>query len=123
MEKFGGKDALDYFAKDIPKGNEFLKRWCHINPQTAHAKQHKHVDFIPRNVIDHHQLIVEGGVGFFCNGKVIPRNDEGNWKMSFNYKRANSLGFSTEVKIGDSVFTSGGGTFGRSALWVFDCRN
>ena len=26
MEKFGGNDALDYFAKDIPKDNEFLKR-------------------------------------------------------------------------------------------------
>ena len=122
VEKFGGKDALDYFAKDIPKSNEFLKRWCYINSQTAHGKQHKHVDFIPRNVIDHHQLVVEGGVGLFCNGKVIPRNDEGNWKMSFHYEGANSMGLSTEVKIGDSVFTSDGGTFGRSALWVFDCR-
>jgi hypothetical protein len=68
VDRFGGKDALDYFAKDIPKGNEFLKRWSHINSQTAYVKQHKHVDFIPRNVIDHHQLIIEGGIGIFCNG-------------------------------------------------------
>ena len=26
VERFGGNYALDYFAKDIPKDNEFLKR-------------------------------------------------------------------------------------------------
>ena len=82
-------------------------------------KQHKHVDFIPRNVIDHHQLIIEGGLGLFCNGKIIPRNNDGNWKMTFNYEGSNSLGFSTEVKIGDSVLKNESGIFGRSALWVF----
>jgi hypothetical protein len=43
--------------------------------------------------------------------------------MTFNYEETNSLGFSTEVKIGDSVFKNACGSFGRSALWVFDCRN
>ena len=54
-------------------------------------------------MIDHHQLILKCGLDFFCNEKVIPRNDDGNWNMSFNYEGTNSLGFSTEVKIGDSV--------------------
>ena len=31
-----------------------------------------------RNVIDHHQLIVEGDIGIFCNAKVIPRNNDEN---------------------------------------------
>jgi hypothetical protein len=35
----------------------------------------------------------------------------------------NSLGFSEEVKIGDFVFKSIGGIFGRSALHVFDYLN
>ena len=74
MVRFGGNDALDYFAKDILKGNKFLKRWCYINTQTTYVKQHKHVNFIPRNVIDHHQLIIEGDTGK-------------NWKMTFNYER------------------------------------
>ena len=74
-------------------------------------------------MIDHHQLIIEGGLGFFCNRKVIPRNDDGNWKMTFNYEGTNSLGFSTEVKIGDSILKNDSGIFGRSALWIFDCRN
>ena len=43
--------------------------------------------------------------------------------MSFNYEGTNSLRFSTEVKIGHSVFKNDSGIFGRSALWVFDCRN
>ena len=76
--RFSGNDALDYFAKDIPKGNEFLKRWSHINSQTTYIKQHKHVGFMPRNVIDHHQLIIEGDLSLFCNGKIIPRNDDGH---------------------------------------------
>ena len=109
VERFGGNDALDYLAKNILKGNEFLKRWRHINSQTTYVKQHKHVDFIPRNVIDHHQLIVKGGGGLFFNGKVMPRNDDGNWKMTFNYEGTNSLGFSTEVKIGESVLKNGSG--------------
>ena len=50
----------------------------HIKCQTAYVKQHKHVDFIPHNVIDHYQLIVEGGTDFFCNEKIMPRNDDGN---------------------------------------------
>ena len=78
VEKFGGNDALDHFAKDILKGNAFLKRWSHINSLTAYVKQHKHVDFMLCNVIDHHQLIVEGDIGIFCNAKVIPRNDDEN---------------------------------------------
>ena len=125
VKRFGVNNALDFFAKDIPKDNEFLKQWSHINSQITYVKQHKHLDFIPRNVVDHHQLIVEGGTGLFCNGKVMPRNDDGNWKMTFNYERTNSLGFSTEVKIGESVFKNDSGTFGRSAfnLWAFDCRN
>jgi hypothetical protein len=36
--------------------------------------------------------------------------------MTFNYEGTNSLGFSTEVKIGDSVFKNACGSFGRSAL-------
>ena len=123
VERFGGKDALDYFAKDIPKDNEFLKRWSHINSQTAYVKQHKHVDFIPHNVIDHHQLIIEGSLDLFCNGKVIPRKDDGNWKMTFNYEGTNSLGFSTEVKISNSILKNDSGIFRRSALWVFYYRN
>ena len=119
MKRFGRNNALDFFAKDIPKNNKFWKRWSHINSQTACVKQNKHVDFIPRNVVDHHQLIVEGGTGFFCNGKVMPQNDDENWKMIFNHE--NSLGFSTELKIGKSVFKNDSGTFERSALWVFYC--
>ena len=72
VERFGENDALDYFAKDIPKGNDFLKRWSHINSQTTYVKQHKHVDFIPRNVIDYHQFIIEGGLGFFTMEKLFP---------------------------------------------------
>ena len=72
-------------------------------------------------MIDHHQLIIEGGFGLFCNGIVIPRNDDANWKITFNYEEKNYLGFSTEVKIGDSIFKNDSGIFGRSALWIFDC--
>lgn len=54
-----------YFAKDIPKDNEALKRWSHINPQITYVNQHKHVDFIPHNIIDYHQFIIKGGVRFF----------------------------------------------------------
>ena len=53
----------------------------------------------------------------------MPRNDDENWKITFNYEGTNSLEFSTEVKIGDSIFKNDSGTFGRSALWIFDCRN
>ena len=49
---FGEKYALDYCSKDISKGNEFLKQWSHINSQTIYVNQHKHVDFIPHNIID-----------------------------------------------------------------------
>ena len=43
----------------------FFERWSHINSQTTYIKQHKHVDFISRNVIDH-QLIIEDDLGFFA---------------------------------------------------------
>ena len=71
VERFGRNDALDYFAKNNPKENEFLKRWSHINFQTAYIKKHKHVDFIPRNVIDHHQLIIEGSLDIFAMKKLF----------------------------------------------------
>ena len=122
VEKFGGKDALDYFARDIPKGPDFQKQWSHINLQTAFGKQRKHVDLIPRNVIDHHLLVSNGGLGLFSNGKVIPRNEDGDWKMIFDYEGGGGLGFSTQVKTGDSIFNSNGGSLGRNALWVFDYR-
>ena len=63
-------------------------------------------------MIDHHQLIIESGLDFFCNRKVIPRNDDGNLKITFNYEGKNSLGFSTEVKIGDSILKNESGIFG-----------
>ena len=62
-------------------------------------------------------------MGLFCNEKVISRNDDENWKMIFNYERTNSLDFSMEVKIGDSILKNDSGIFERSALWVFYCRN
>ena len=43
--------------------------------------------------------------------------------MTFNYKKTNSLEFSTKVKIGDSVLENDSGIFGRSVLWIFYCRN
>ena len=110
VEKFGRINVLDFFAKDIPKVNEVLKRWSHINSQATYVKQHKHVDFIFCNVIDHHQLIVEGGADIFCNRKIMSRNDDGNWKMTFNYGGTNSLGFSTDVKIDEFVLKNDSNT-------------
>ena len=43
--------------------------------------------------------------------------------MTFNYEGIISLGFSTEVKIDDSIFKNDSGIFGRSSLWVFYCQN
>ena len=71
IKRFVENDALDYFTKDIPKGYEFLKQWSHVNSPKTYVKQHKHVDFIHRNVIDHPLLIMENGLKFFCNGKVF----------------------------------------------------
>ena len=39
--------------------------------------------------------------------------------MSFNYEGTNSLGFSTEVEIDDSVLKNDSGMLRRSALWFF----
>ena len=71
MKRFGENDALDCFAKDILKSNECLKRWSHINSQTTYVKKHKHVDFIPHNVNDHHQLIIYGCPIFFAMRKLF----------------------------------------------------
>ena len=97
-----------------------MKRWSHISSQTTYVKQDKHVDFVPCNVIDHHQLIIESSTSLYSNRKAIPRNDDGNWKMTFNYEMTNFLGLSTEVKIGNYVLKNDSGHFGRSALWTFD---
>ena len=37
-KKNGRKNILDYFAKDIPKDIEFLKRWSHNNFQTTYVE-------------------------------------------------------------------------------------
>ena len=38
VKKNGRKNILDYFAKDIPKDIEFLKRWSHNNFQTTYVE-------------------------------------------------------------------------------------
>ena len=50
--------------------------------------------------MDRFQLIIIGGLDFFCNWKVIPRNDDQNWKMIFNYEGTIFLKFLTKNKIG-----------------------
>lgn len=42
--------------------------------------------------------------------------------MIFDYEGGDGRGFSTQVKIGDSIFNSNGGFLGRNTFWVFDCR-
>jgi len=112
--------------QDIPKGPHFQKYWSHINPQTGYDKQHKHVDLIPHDVIDHDSMVSRDGLGLYFNGKAIPRSEGGNWKLNFDYERAAELGFHIQIKISDSIFKSNAGSLGRSALWMFlgmfDCR-
>ena len=122
MEIFGGNDVVDYFARDIPNDNDVLKRWSHISSQTTYVKQHKHVDFVPCNVIYHHQFIIESSTSLYSNRKTILRNDDGNWKMTFNYEGTITWGLSTEIKIDGCVLKNDSRNFG-SALWTFDYWN
>ena len=102
MKRFGVNDALNYFPKNIPKCKEFLKQWSHINSQTTYVKQHKHVDFSPCNVIDHYQLIKEGGLEFFAMKKLYLEMmmEIGKGPSTMKEKK---LEFSIEVNIGNHV--------------------
>lgn len=55
--RFRGKETMDYFVRDIPKGPNFQKHWSYVNSKTAYSKQHKYINLIPQDVIDHHMLI------------------------------------------------------------------
>jgi len=62
-----------------------------IHKSTVYGKQHKHVDLISCDVIDHHLMVSCGGLRLCFNEKAIQQSEGGNWKLNFDYKRVAGL--------------------------------